>query len=1641
MSNDPLETQPMDTDVTGGGAYEVLLKRLRNQGQRLSRQVDALNDQRLQEFGCSRMEVLGRVRVRTENNCVPRDIVRVGDFLLFGYNVFLGLRTETRVEDVLALFRLIEREDGFEAQAVPVEGTWLDDPGFRKDFAELYTYYRDARLLELVVDDSRLLVSFQVGERIDDIRVFRWSLGSGGTDVRYVDNRGERDMAPAAGYDFEWAPATREMIVGGRQPCISILDSVYVQLDSGELVLKIENGTACAEALYRHSLAETNQSLPDLQVAYARLGDLILLKVRPYKEEHFHYLVCNLPTRAITRVDSIGQACLQLPEDHGIVFPGGLYLRNGEHKTFESGMQRMQFKRLFRSPNGEDILYIFYEAQEGRSALFTYNMVRRQLQTPILGHGHACLEDGRMVIFSAEQEPARNHPMQIWQTPFHTEEYAARRSLSNTFLGRIGNADLVRGISDLYDLARDVETPNPTAAHFARLGQQVGRLLDKYHWMAHESLNSVTGLLRELGQTGGLIVDEFEKVEHLRAHAARQTIDAQQRHSALMKELHAGAPRGIEDIVALLEAITQLRGHLLTIKDGRYVDAATVEGLERQLKVESERISSEAAEFMCQPDALLPYSQRIAELDRHVQEATALFELDRALAGLGEMTAAVELLSGLASSLSVQDTAHRTRITEAMSHLYALMNQTTAHERTRRKALAMSESVAQFAAQFQLFVQSAAHALGQADTPEACDEQLSKLLIQLEDLESRFGGHEPFLDDLMRKREELLEAVEHHRQNLMDARQRQIRTVQDAAHRILTSLPGRTAACPDIERLNAFFATDHQVLRLRELSARLRGLDDGVKADDLDARLKAARDEAVRAKRDRNDLFDGGGTLLRLGPRHRFSVNTQPLELTLLPKGEHLWLHITGTDFHERIDDDAVVSMRPYFHASHESESEALYRGEYLAWQVLEAANAQGIDLQALDAGALEQHVRDFAAPRYKEGYEKGIHDHDAALVLRNLMPCMAAAGLLRFSPAARALALIAWHLPGSFETQVSRWPRQARAAFSVQRLFKHQEAVDDLREEIALALENYAAATGFSESPTVLAESAHYLTEALAGDRPSLEASGHARDIVSALDRRLETEGCADELRDVVQGLDGDLYGQWSVIRQWVTGACRDLQEAALTHYVPEATALVLLRMAGKPELPVNAAALKVQVHGLLGEHPRLRDGVLALTLDDFFARVMEHGQVFVPGLRGYQTFRQSIIQRERQALRVADFRSRPLTSFVRNKLINEVYLPLIADNLARQLGSAGEGRRSDLMGLLMLISPPGYGKTTLIEYIAFQLGMAFVKVNGPELNRGVTSLDPAQAPDSPARVELEKLNLALQLGSNVCLLIDDIQHLSPEFLQKFISLCDATRRIESVWKGQAKVCDLRGRKFCIVMAGNPYTESGEAFRIPDMLVNRADVHNLGEVTGANASAFALSYIENSLTSNPVLAPLANREISDLYHLVEHARGRTLGSNDLVHPYSPSEVNELSETLRRLMTVREVLLKVNAAYIDSASQAAQYRTEPPFRLQGSYRNMNRLAERISPVMNEAEIDQLITDHYRAESQLLTSGAEENLLKLAELRGQLNPEQAARWTRIKQEFQRNKALGGDETAVGNRIVAQLGDVVDGIRAIAERSGR
>jgi hypothetical protein len=1629
----------VDQAVAQGGAYEVLGKRLADQGARLGALAQALNAQRLQEFGSSRLEVIGRFRIRTEHNCVARDIVQVGDLLLFGYNVFLGLKQETSVDDVFSLYRLSQGPQGYDVAPVDAAGTFLADPGFVDDFRELYAYYKHTKLIQLVVKEGRLLAAFQIGERLDDLRVFRWSIGPSG-EVAYIDNRGERDIALPVPYDFSWTPATREMVVNGRHPHLNILDTVFVETVGGDLTLKVENNTDDGQGIYREPVEDRTQSLDDARVEFARLGSLLLLRVLPYREQVWRYLVFNTLTRKVLRIDEIGLACIQLPEDHGIIFPGGYVLQNGEVKRFDQSMEGMRFKRSIRSPNGEDVLYVFYEPAQGRVALFTYNMIERALQTPLFGHGYARLPDGRMVMFAAESdEPTRVHPMQVWQTPYASDEYAAQQPAGDSFMGRIGNAELVRGISELVSLQREIASTEVSAQRYGLLAQDTRRLFDAHHWLSDPQVGDVAPLLHEIAATAESVLDEYEKVEGIRAQSDTAMREAQARQKALLDTLQ---PENWEDVQPFVDALAGLsaqRGHLLTIRDYRYIDTDAIDAMEQALVAEHARIGAATGAFLADPKALAPLSERLAALDVQAQAANSVSELTEPLAAMQALSADLDALSGLMATLKVDDATGRTRVVEAISEIYARLNQARARADQRRKQLGSAESVAQFGAQFSLFGQGIASALALATDPEKADEQLSRLLVQLEELESQFGEHEQFLGDILAKREELLETFETHKQALLDDRQRKVQAVMDAADRILDGLGRRTARLEGADALNAFFAGDPLILKLRELVERLRALKDSVRADDVEARMKAARDQAVRGLRDRSDLFEAGGQVIKLGPRHRFSVNTQELDLTLLPRGDTLALHLTGTDFFEPLQDPRLDAARAYWGVSMASESPQLYRGEYLAGLVLDAAREErdGLTLDLLrqqlaQPEALARKVRDFAAPRYREGYEKGIHDHDAALILQALLPLLDTAGHLVHAADARALAALFWAQAGN-AVGTSQWPGRARTAADIRALLGSDAGLQALREEVAAAISAFVRDASLAFDGALAPVAAEHLVAVLSRAHPQFVFTRYARQLADALHVRLREARMWDDFSAALDGLEDRIGARHALALQWVQALSRTPELQALSAYAGEAAALLLLD--GSDMAKVAETDLDATIEGLLGEHPRIDRGRMTLWLDDWSQRLRAHRDSFVPGFQGYQTLRHDLLGEQRQRLRLDEFKPRPLASFVRNKLINDVYLGVIGDNLAKQMGTVGEAKRSDLMGLLMLISPPGYGKTTLMEYVAHRLGLIFMKINGPALGHEVRSLDPAQAPDATSRQELEKLNLALEMGNNVMLYVDDIQHTHPEFLQKFISLTDATRRIEGVWKGRTRTYDLRGKKFCVVMAGNPYTESGEVFKIPDMLANRADIYNLGDVLGGMEEAFKLSYIENSLTSSPVLAPLATRDLSDLYRLVDKAQGKAFSANALSHAYSGAEINEIVTTLERLLQVREVVYRVNQQYIASAAQADSYRTEPAFKLQGSYRNMNKLVEKVSPVMNAAELQQLIADHYQGEAQLLTHGAEENLLKLGELRGTLDDAQRARWEQVKRDFVRNKAMGAGDADVGTRVVAQLNDLVESVRAL------
>jgi hypothetical protein len=858
-----------------------------------------------------------------------------------------------------------------------------------------------------------------------------------------------------------------------------------------------------------------------------------------------------------------------------------------------------------------------------------------------------------------------------------------------------------------------------------------------------------------------------------------------------------------------------------------------------------------------------------------------------------------------------------------------------------------------------------------------------------------------------------------------------------AADRILEGVKRRASTLKATDELNAYFASDAMVMKLRELGEQLAALGDSVKADEVLSRLKSARQDALRGMRDRLDLFEGGTNIIKLG-KHRFSVNTQPLEMTMVPRDGEMSLHLGGTDFYEAIRDETFEATRRFWDQDLVSESPDVYRAEYLAACMLADAEAarHGLSLDALHfeeggVDALLSLVREYAQDRYDEGYERGLHDHDAALILEKLVAMRDTAGLLRFAPSPRALAVLFWAWLADDEAR-DRWHRQARNLGRLRSAFGDGEAVADLAGELTGAIEAFCEDNRlvWFGAPDV-ERAGGYLVEELMGEHPRFVTSGSAVKLRDAVTAEMEMQGVRTIFDDDLRAMEHDLTEQMAMAKAWVDAAVA--RQPELGHVALEAAVMFVDNNA---ERAPSTALTEMTVEGLLGRHPRVKDRTMTLRFDELLARLGRFRGERVPAYRAYRTLRGQIVARERERLRIDELVPKVMTAFVRNKLINDVYLPLIGDNLAKQIGAAGDAKRTDLMGMLLLISPPGYGKTTLMEYIASRLGLVFVKVNGPSLGHSVHSLDPNEAPNATARQEVDKINLSFEMGNNVMLYLDDIQHTHPELLQKFISLCDAQRRIEGVWNGRTRTYDLRGKKFCVVMAGNPYTESGDKFQIPDMLANRADVYNLGDILNGKDDMFALSFVENSLTSNPVLAPLATREQSDVYKLIRMAQGESIPTTELAHGYSAVELQEILAVLRHVFACQQVLLKVNQMYIQSAAQDDDYRTEPPFKLQGSYRNMNKLSEKVVSAMTDVELQLLLDDHYMGESQTLTTEAENNLLKLAEMRGRMTDAQRARWADIKAEFVRRKRMGGAEDDPVTRVTGTLSGLteqLDGIR--------
>ncbi|OQY26988.1 MAG: AAA family ATPase [Candidatus Cloacimonetes bacterium 4572_55] len=1617
-----------------GGTYEIIRNRLTAQAKELKARLEKLNTTRKEVFGSIESKLIASARLTTDYNCTPRDMIPIGSQFIFGYNIHFGLRTETKLPDVFSVYRYEERR--FISQPLDL----IHNEQFNTDFRNLYKYYRHSQFDRFFIIGPYLYMSFRISKRADDLKAFKWAIE--GDKLVYIDNRSEHEIAFPDQHEFEWKRTVREQHREGLNPHISIEDRVFVETVGGDLTIKIEDNTDSGEGIYAEDVKHAEQSLDDGEFYYASIGSLILLKIRPYQEKKYRYIVYNEKTLQAIRIDAIKDACVLLPDENGLIFSNGYYLQTGEFKQFDHDLRNMVFEKRIESSNGEDFLYVFYNREEGTYILLSYNLISQETAIPIICHGYVFFPNGELLYNKNVEGAQKHHAVQIWQTPY-TDLDSTPPALTDSHLFKIGNKDIVRCMAECHEIYHLLYKEDTYQNLYWDIVKKTTDTIDSYFWLGDTQTFNTREVLLLIKAAASDAIGEFERVVRLRKNSRDQLRRADEKTTQLVGDSERRSYKKIDQYVQTLADLRALRGEVISLKELRYIDIERVGQLEEEIINETDRLSADCITFLTRPDALLLYDQKVIDQKKQIDSLKKGIEAKQLAGNIDEIAGELELLIEIVSNLKIEDPTQTTQIIESISDIYAKLNRTRAEIKRKKKELMSVEATDEFDSQIKLLNQGVINYLDLCDTPEKCDEYLTKLMALVEELEGKFVDFNDFVLVLSEKRDEFYSAFESKKLRLIEARNKRTTTLFTSAERILKGVKNRVDNLQSVNEINGYFASDLMIDKVRNIVSKLVELEDSVKADDIQTRMKTIKEESLRQLKDRLELYVDGGNVIQFGT-HRFSINTQPLDVTVVSRAGKMCFHLTGTNFFEEITNPDFLETQEVWDQDLISENREVYRAEYLAYQVLKSLKS-GDPLSIEDAGRLTHEewtdfVQKFMSSRYEEGYIKGVHDHDAAKIASAMVDMIRHIDLLRFPPQTRACGMLCWF---AFIDDDLREYLTARlqGASEIIRIFPESREFGRIRQDLFDAMQDFVNKTRlFPED--LIAAAAEYLFYEQTDDEAYIISQEGGR-LYKQFQRYLEKNGIQKTFDASLEKLSENPAGGFEMIRSWLAGFLDQIQDSELQEYQDE-TAILLFRNDFVQKQVVDMSVNR-ELSDMAGDHPVIDQGRYHLNFHKIMKKLQDYESHIAPRFRVYQQLKRKLNHAFREELRLEDFKPRVLSSFVRNQLIDKVYLPLIGDNLAKQIGVVGEQKRTDRMGLLLLISPPGYGKTTLMEYVADRLGLIFMKINGPAIGRHVTSLDPDEAPNASAREQVEKLNLSLEMGDNVMIYLDDIQHCNPEFLQKFISLCDAQRRIEGIYKGRTKTYDLRGKKVCVVMAGNPYTESGEKFQIPDMLSNRADTYNLGDIIGNNEESFVRSYLENALTSNPILSKLAfsssKGSRNDLYSFIQLTESGTKGNVEFDATYSAEEVNEYIAALKKMTRVREVILSVNRQYIASAAQADAYRNEPAFLLQGSYRNMNKIAEKVLPIMNDEELETLIFSHYMQEAQTLTSNAEANLLKFKELSGRITNEEKMRWQEIKRGFKKNQAFRGiDSQDRMGQLMGQLstfGDGLDNIRQTLE----
>src|SRR5690606_4571861 len=255
------------------------------------------------------------------------------------------------------------------------------------------------------------------------------------------------------------------------------------------------------------------------------------------------------------------------------------------------------------------------------------------------------------------------------------------------------------------------------------------------------------------------------------------------------------------------------------------------------------------------------------------------------------------------------------------------------------------------------------------------------------------------------------------------------------------------------------------------------------------------------------------------------------------------------------------------------SETNEVYRSEFLAAAIVRDAleGKDGLTLAGLRdseraEGGLGELVRKQASARYDEGYERGIHDADATLILHALLELRESSGLLRFDSETRGLAIWFWlGLVRGGEGAHARRDLLRRRAASLGRVreqLNDSRGIASLAAELGGELRRSLSADRFPSLIQVSDAAGRYLAEELCQAELRFIVSQSAVDLRDGFLAELSARAARSQLEADLRELEANPDEQLAIACAWIsafTSTRTDKTAANWSGLVLEAAVLLL--------------------------------------------------------------------------------------------------------------------------------------------------------------------------------------------------------------------------------------------------------------------------------------------------------------------------------------------------------------------------------------------------------------------------------------------------------------------------------------------------